>query len=156
MVVNIIIMEHKVTKEKIDELRKIFMSYDKNNVGSISPECADKILRNKIFEIKNPEKIISDIISNEKNSVTLEDLVRGLQNYNKELDTKTNLIKAFKVFDKQGTGAVSTLELINIMTKLQKEIGSTEDEIQQLVTEADFDHDGLINYIEFVEMLFEI
>ena len=59
--------------------------------------------------------------------------------------------EAFKVFDKDGNGFISAAELRHIMTNLGEKL--TDEEVDEMIREADVDGDGQINYDEFVDMM---
>ena len=54
--------------------------------------------------------------------------------------------EAFKVFDKDGNGFISAAELRHIMTNLGEKL--TDEEVDEMIREADVDGDGQINYDE--------
>ena len=83
----------------------------------------------------------------------------------RESDTETEIMEAFKVFDKDGNGYISPAELRHVMTSLGAlllihlrplvlvlrsplRIGEklTEEEVDEMIREADIDGDGQINY----------
>lgn len=66
-------------------------------------------------------------------------------------DTEEELIEAFKVFDRDGNGLISAAELRHVMTNLGEKL--TDDEVDEMIREADLDGDGHINYEEFVRMM---
>ena len=68
-----------------------------------------------------------------------------------EGNTEEELNKAFKIFDKENTGYISAAELRGVMTTLGEKL--TDEEIEDLIKEADIDSDGMINYHEFVKMM---
>lgn len=53
-----------------------------------------------------------------------------------------------QVFDKDGNGFISAAELRHIMTNLGEKL--TDEEVDEMIREADVDGDGQINYDEFV------
>lgn len=59
--------------------------------------------------------------------------------------------EAFKVFDKDGNGYISAAELRHVMTNLGEKL--TDEEVDEMIREADVDGDGQINYEEFVRMM---
>jgi len=69
----------------------------------------------------------------------------------KEGDTEEDLIDAFKVFDKDGNGFISAVELRHVMTSLGEKL--SDEEVDEMIKEADTDNDGQINYHEFVKMM---
>jgi len=69
----------------------------------------------------------------------------------KDTDTEEELIEAFKVFDRDGNGLISAAELRHVMTNLGEKL--TDEEVDEMIREADIDGDGHINYEEFVRMM---
>ncbi|CAN1285494.1 Calmodulin-2/4 (Fragment) [Linum perenne] len=61
------------------------------------------------------------------------------------------LREAFRVFDKDQDGFISPSELRDGMLNVGERI--TDEELGQMVKEADIDGDGLISYDEFVQMM---
>jgi calmodulin len=66
-------------------------------------------------------------------------------------DSEEELIEAFKVFDRDGNGLISNVELQHVMASLGENV--TMDEVDEMIKEADLDGDGYINYEEFVKMI---
>ena len=69
----------------------------------------------------------------------------------KDSDSEEEILEAFKVFDKDGNGFISAAELRHIMTNLGEKL--TDEEVDEMIREADIDGDGQINYEEFVKMM---
>jgi calmodulin len=61
------------------------------------------------------------------------------------------IIAAFKVFDKNDTGRISIAELRHIMTNLGEKL--TDEEVDEMLKEADADGDGTCDYVKFVEIM---
>lgn len=55
------------------------------------------------------------------------------------------------MFDRDGNGLISAAELRHVMTNLGEKL--TDDEVDEMIREADIDGDGHINYEEFVRMM---
>lgn len=69
----------------------------------------------------------------------------------KEADSQEEIEEAFKVFDKDGNGYISSTELRHVMTSLGEKL--TDEEVDEMIREADVNGDGQINYQEFVKMM---
>uniref|UniRef100_A0AAQ6A695 EF-hand domain-containing protein n=1 Tax=Amphiprion ocellaris TaxID=80972 RepID=A0AAQ6A695_AMPOC len=71
--------------------------------------------------------------------------------------------EAFSLFDKDGDGTITTKELGTVMrslgqnpteAELQDMINElTDEEVDEMIREADIDGDGQVNYEEFVQMM---
>ena len=62
--------------------------------------------------------------------------------------TRLRLLDAFRIFDKDGDGAVSMQEMIHCLRSLG--LGFSEEDIAALAAVVDADSDGSIDYTEFV------
>jgi len=59
--------------------------------------------------------------------------------------------EAFDYFDKDGSGSISSDELLQVMRAMGQ--NPTEDELLNLVMEVDIDGNGTIDFPEFLEMM---
>merc|ERR1712071_695493 len=69
----------------------------------------------------------------------------------KDTDTEEELVEAFKVFDRDGNGFISAAELRHVMTNLGEKL--TDEEVDEVIREADISSEGQVNYEEFVTMM---
>ena len=56
------------------------------------------------------------------------------------------MIRRAEVFDRDGNGFISAAELRHVMTNLGEKL--TDEEVDEMIREADVDGDGQINYEE--------
>nr|2KN2_A Chain A, Calmodulin [Glycine max] len=71
-----------------------------------------------------------------------------------DTDAEEELKEAFKVFDKDQNGYISASELRHVMINLGEKL--TDEEVEQMIKEADLDGDGQVNYEEFVKMMMTV
>eukprot|EP00258_Populus_trichocarpa_P016687 XP_006375914.2 calmodulin-like protein 11 [Populus trichocarpa] len=72
----------------------------------------------------------------------------------KENDADDELKEAFKVFDKDQDGYISSNELRHVMINLGEQL--TDKELELMIQVADLDGDGHVNYEEFVRMMLAV
>ena len=97
------------------------------------------------------KEIIQEIESNGSNSIDFAEFLSLMAKKIKDIDTEEEIREAFKVFDKEGNGFISAAELRHIMCNLGEKL--TDEEVSEMLAEADPDGDGQINYVEFVKVM---
>ena len=65
-------------------------------------------------------------------------------------DDVESICMAYKNFDKDDNGMINCAELRHILTNLGEKM--TNEDVDELIREAEIDKDGMINYREFVKM----
>ena len=68
-----------------------------------------------------------------------------------ERDPREEILKAFRLFDDDSTGKISLKNLKRVARELGQTM--TEEELQQMIDEADRDGDGEINEEEFIRIM---
>merc|ERR1712124_232340 len=66
-------------------------------------------------------------------------------------DPKDDMVKAFKLFDDDSTGFVTFKNLKRVARETNQTL--TDDELQQMLDDADRDGDGVLNGEEFLVMM---
>ena len=69
----------------------------------------------------------------------------------KDNDFDEELQEAFKVFDRDQNGYISSHELRHTMTNLGENL--TPEEVEEMIKEADLDNDQQIDYDEFMKII---
>ena len=65
----------------------------------------------------------------------------------KDTDSEEEIREAFKVFDRDNNGFISAAELRHVMTSIGEKL--TDDEVDEMIREADQDGDGRIDCKQF-------
>lgn len=68
-----------------------------------------------------------------------------------EKDTKEEILKAFKLFDDDETGKISFKNLKRVAKELGENL--SDEELQEMIDEADRDGDGEVNEQEFLRIM---
>ncbi len=63
------------------------------------------------------------------------------------------MIEAFKIFDSDGNGRITHDDLKNVLPVLQ--VDATEEEINEMINEAERDPNEGIEYEEFLQLMFK-
>ena len=68
----------------------------------------------------------------------------------REEDQQKTLRRAFKLFDKDGSGTIDKLELERVTTQLGESL--SKDELEQMLSLLDVNKDGKIDYDGMIEI----
>ena len=105
------------------------------------------------FEPKKEEikKMIAETDKEGIGTISFEEFFAIMSVKMSEKDEKEEILKAFKLFDDDDTGSIS----LNNIKRIAKELGENliDDELQEMLDEADHDGDGEINKEEFLKMM---
>ena len=142
-------------KELREVINKTLMS-ESINKGNFNIESEENTPTSKIKLKKNNddnlEEILSEIDIDGNSKIDFEEFIILMHRRTKDEDSlKLDLINAFKIFDKDNDKLISNEELLLVLTSLGQNL--SEEEIHDIIEEADADKDGHINYEEFVEFL---
>ena len=105
------------------------------------------------FEPKKEEikKMISDIDKDGNGTIDYSEFLEMMTTKMSEKDSKEEILKAFRLFDDDEKGKISFRNL----KRVAKELGEnmTDEELHEMIEEADRDGDGEINEEEFLRIM---
>lgn len=146
-------MIEQLNEEQITEFKEAFALFDKDGDGSITTKELGTVLRSLG---QNPTEselrdMINEVDADGNGTIDFAEFLALMAKKMKDSDAEEELIEAFKVFDRDGNGLISAAELRYVMINLGEKL--TDDEVYEMIHEADIDGDGFINYDEFVRMM---
>jgi calmodulin len=145
-------MVDKFTEVQIAEYKEAFSLFDKDGDGQIAAKEVGIVMR-ALGQMPTEEEIKQILDELKGAPVQFPDFLSIMARKYKRPASEDEIKEAFRVFDKDGNGQVSTSELRHVMTTLGEKF--TEEEIEELIREADDDGDGQIKYEEFVKLMYE-
>ena len=143
-------MEDQLTEEQIGFFKEAFNLFDKDGNGFINTDELASLLRSLGQNNTEAElqEIISEVDIDGNGSIDFPEFLTIMARKMKENNNKDEEIhEIFKVFDKEGNGFISVAELSHVMISLGEEI--TEEEVKEMIKEADIDGDGQVSYEDF-------
>ncbi|KAI3459435.1 hypothetical protein Pfo_016098 [Paulownia fortunei] len=146
-------MADVLNEEQIVEFKEAFSLFDKDGDGCITIEELATVIRSLD---QNPteeelQDMINEVDSDGNGTIEFAEFLNLMAKKMKETDAEEELKEAFKVFDKDQNGYISANELRHVMINLGEKL--TDEEVEQMISEADLDGDGQVNYDEFVKMM---
>ena len=146
-------MVEEISDLKLKESREAFDNFDKDHNGSISLKELGSMMKSlgQAPTDQDLREIISEVDLDGNGNIDFNEFITIMQKRTRDSDPEEEIISAFRVFDKDGNGTLSTKELRHVMTTIGDKL--TDEEVDQMIEEADVDGDGVINYEEFVRMM---
>lgn len=146
-------MTKDLSDEQISEFKEAFSLFDMDGDGTITTKELGKVLRSLG---QNPSEadlqdMLNEVDTDGNGTIDFHEFLTMMARKIKDTDSEEEIKEAFKVFDKDGNGFISAAELSHVMTHLGETL--TDDEVAEMIREADIDGDGQINYDEFVKMM---
>merc|ERR1712090_102680 len=96
-------------------------------------------------------KMVSEVDKDDSGRLSLDAFMQLMANKMAEKDTKEEIIKAFKLFDDDETGQITFSNLRRVAKELGENL--TDEELQEMIDEADRDGDGEVNQEEFLRIM---
>ena len=127
--------------------------FDKNKDGKITIMELANVMRSLNLDPTEEElkEMIDEVDLDGNGEIDFEEFVTLMNRRSKETDTEEVILNAFRVFDIEGNGLLSITDMRHIMINMT-DYGS-EDDLDDILINADTDGDGFIKYEEFIRML---
>jgi len=140
-------------KACFEEIKEAFDLFDTDGSGEIDAKELKVAMRALGFEPKKEEiqKMISDVDDDGSGTIGYEEFLKMMTHKILNRDPKDEILKAFRLFDDDETGKISFKNL----KRVAKELGErmTDEELQEMIDEADRDGDGEVNEEEFLRIM---
>ncbi|XP_070553178.1 uncharacterized protein [Ptychodera flava] len=143
----------ELTEEQKQEIREAFDLFDAEGSGTIDVKELKVAMRALGFEPKKEEikHMIQNIDKEGSGTIDFNDFVTLMTAKMSEKDSKEEILKAFRLFDDDETGKISFKNLKRVAKELGENL--TDEELQEMIDEADRDGDGEINEAEFLRIM---
>merc|ERR1711871_416405 len=129
--------QKELTEEQKQEIKEAFDLFDTDGSGTIDSKELKVAMRALGFEPKKEEiqKMISDVDDDGSGTIEYEEFLKMMTHKILNRDPKDEILKAFRLFD--------------------DELGErmTDEELQEMIDEADRDGDGEVNEEEFLRIM---
>ncbi|KAL7485064.1 hypothetical protein ACHAW6_010661, partial [Cyclotella cf. meneghiniana] len=143
----------ELTEEQKQEIREAFDLFDTDGSGTIDAKELKVAMRALGFEPSKEEvrKLISQVDKDGSGTVNFNEFLAMMTTKMCERDSREEIIKAFRLFDDDETGKISFRNLKRVAMELGESI--TDEELQEMIDEADRDGDGEVSQEEFIRIM---
>merc|ERR1711881_758766 len=134
----------QLTDEQMEEIREAFGLFDNDASGAIDVRELKAAMRALGFEVKNEElkKMVSDVDNDGNGTIEFAEFLSMMTGKMGEKDSREDIEKVFKLFDNDSTNKITFANLAR-----------DDEELQDMINQADRDGDGAINGDEFYRIM---
>jgi calmodulin len=146
-------MADNLTDDKLREFKESFEMFDRDKDGLINARELGNIMRSMGHELNEQELIdmITEVDSNEDKRIDFNEFCQIMSKRAKDTAIEEELVEAFRIFDKEGNGFISSSEFRHIMLTLGERL--SDEEVDEMIKDADPKGEGEINYRDFVRIM---
>lgn len=138
--------------EDKENFKNAFDAFDENRDDLVSTDVLGKLLRAIGFN-PMPEEVEDMIEDIGASTFDFNSFMYIVYRHAREADPEGELIDAFRVFDKEGTGKLKTDTVRKILRNLKQPF--TEDQIRELLSQAEVGADDCVKYADFVKVMLD-
>jgi len=149
-------MADELDKEQIEILRKAFQSFDRDKKGSISSDTVGTILKlmGQQFNTQTLKELIDEVDEDGSGEIEFDEFLILAAKFIVEEDDESlqkELREAFRLYDKEGNGFITTKVLRDILHEIDDQISDAD--LDGMIEEIDSDGSGTVDFDEFMEMM---
>lgn len=142
--------------EKMDIMRKAFQMFDTQKTGFIETLRLKTILNSmgQMFEESELQALIDDNDPEDTGKVNFDGFCNIAAHFLEEEDAEAiqkELKEAFRLYDREGNGYITTSTLKEILAALDDKLSSSD--LDGIIAEIDTDGSGTVDFDEFMEMM---
>ena len=146
-------MADQLTEEQVKEFKEAFSLFCRDGGSYIVTTDLGTVMRSLG---QNPteaevQDMVNEVDIDGNGTVDFPEFLTMMARKMKDIDIESEILEAFKVFDKNGDGLISASELRHIMSSLGEKL--TAEEVEEMMREAEVDDKGHVNYESFVRMM---
>ncbi|XP_028130417.1 troponin C-like [Diabrotica virgifera virgifera] len=146
----------ELSKEQVALLKNAFDTFDVEKKGSIGTVMIGTIL--SMLGVQTTEQTLKEIIDevdeDGSGELEFEEFIILASRFMVEEDAEAmqqELKEAFRLYDKEGNGYITTTTLKEILKELDDKI--TNEELDMMIEEIDADGSGTVDFDEFMEVM---
>ena len=135
------------------ELKEAFNLFDTEHAGQLDARELKAAMRALGFEVRKPElkNVLQEHGKQLTDTVNFTEFSAIVTPRMASRDGREEILKIFRLFDEDKTGKISFRNLKKVALELGEGLG--DQELQEMIEEADRDGDGLLSFDEFYRVM---
>jgi len=151
--------EEVLPKEQVEMLQKVFDTFDREKQGFITAEMVSAMLSMMGLKFNQSElmEVIAEIDEDGSGQIEFDEfliLAKKFMTEDEDEDSgelEKELKEAFRLYDKEGNGYITTKVLKTILAELDSSL--SDEDLDGMIEEIDEDGSGTVDFDEFMEMM---
>jgi calcium-dependent protein kinase len=151
------VIAKQLADSQISDLKTVFMTMDENNDGTLSiAEVKEGLTRAGFPEPKELDSILNSVDSDGSGVIDYTEFMAATLDRQRYMQEDV-CWRAFRVFDKDGSGSITKTELREALQdgEVEAMMDYDEAELDKIILDADKNGDGQIDFEEFFAMMQE-
>ena len=142
--------KYDISEQTMADIKQTFKQFDTENKNRIETKQLKFAMRALGFEPRKQEinRMVDQMDKNKTGFIKYDDFFSVMAKRFTEKDTNDEIMKAFQLFDSNQNGGINFDDLKRVAKELGENI--SDDELKEMITEADRDGDGVVNAKEFL------
>jgi len=137
-------------------MKKVFATFDQGGTGMVDTDRFSDILQQfgSNFDDDELQAKIDEIDKDKAGKVNFDSFLLIVMPFLEDEDDEAmneELKEAFRLYDKEGEGYITTQVLKEILKELDPML--TKDDLEEIIEEVDEDGSGTVDFDEFMEMM---
>lgn len=144
----------ELTEERKEEILNVFELYDPNSSGLVEKKKLKEMMASLGYEPKKDQLarlILTSSIPQRATEVTYDQFCTLMNKIINERNIQEEMMHAFSLFDSDSTGNITFNNLRDVADQLGENMN--DDELREMINEADIDKDGMVSATEFVRIM---
>ncbi|XP_015264476.1 PREDICTED: centrin-1-like [Gekko japonicus] len=143
----------ELTADQKQQMREAFDLLDADGTGTIDVKDLKVSIRALGFEPTKEElkRIVLEVDKEGSGKIGFDAFYSVMTEKMSQTDPKEEILKAFRLFEDSESGKISFKNLKQIASEIGEKL--TDEELQEMIDEADVDGDGEVNEQEFLKIL---
>jgi centrin-1 len=147
---------YTLTEAQMEELKEAFALFDNERTGTLDVRELRAAMRAIGAELtkdqlKNVLTSIGKDATQASTRITFDEYIALCTPRMANRDSREEIAKIFQLFDEDNTGYITFRTLKKVCQELGEQL--TDEEIQEMIDEADRDADGKVNFEEFFRVM---
>jgi Ca2+-binding EF-hand superfamily protein len=139
----------ELNEEQVTEIREAFDLFDVKGTGLVQRKELKVMMR--ALGIEARKETLARLQAGRTGPMQYEEFLSLMTTLLNEKDIHDEMMRAFNLFDMDGRGKITFEDLKRVANELNEVL--SDDELREMIREADIDQDGAVNASEFVRIM---